>query len=179
MFAKSQVYLALGLAFVAFPIKAQVPADVRERLGSNGITKAGQWIYGSASGTQRGTREGTEDLLATKAMRLIAHSLCNFEPNPNTKLEVAVSGFTMVSSEARGQDLVVTMRAPLQNPSCRVVSLPSRKVAGSTIAPENNITDTTFPYKDEQATVERATVLVEPSYSRSKDITIRVFGGEY
>lgn len=174
-------YFVLGLATIAFPLAAQVSSEVRERLGSNGVTKAGQWIYASASGLQRGTREGTEEFLATKAMRSIAHALCNFDPSPSARLEAEISGLTMVSNEMRGQGILVTMRAPLQNPNCRVVPVslrgevvPIKRADESvgTIAPRSS-----RPEKVDEA--EKLPVLVEPEIIRSKDTTIRIFGGEY
>jgi hypothetical protein len=173
-------YFVLGLATVAFPLAAQVSTEIRERLGSNGVTKAGQWIYASASGLQRGTREGTEEFLATKAMRSIAHVLCNFDPNPSARLEAEISGFTVVSNEMRGQDILVTMRAPIQNPSCRVVPVSPRIDVVPRRAGESLGAIHPKPSRPEQIDeAEKSTVLVEPGHSRSKDTTIRIFGGEY
>jgi hypothetical protein len=173
-------YFVLGLSTVAFPLAAQVSTEIRERLGSNGVTKAGEWIYASASGLQRGTREGTEEFLATKAMRSIAHTLCNFEPNPSARLEAEVSGFSLVSSEMRGQEILVTMRAPNQNPSCRVVPASPRIDAVPRRTDESPGAIPPKPSRPEQIDeTEKSTILVEPGHIKSKDTTIRIFGGEY
>jgi len=180
MAGKKLSYFALGLATIAFPLAAQVSSEIRERLGSNGVTKVGQWIYASASGFQRGTREGTEEFLATKAMRSIAHALCNFDPNPSARLEAEISGFTMVSNEMLGQEILVTMRAPIQNPSCRVVPVSPRIDVVPRRADESLGAIAPKPSRPEQIDeAEKSTVLVEPGHIRSKDTTIRILGGEY
>ena len=165
----------IGIAFAVFvlPSNAQVPVDVRGRLGSNDVIKAAPWVYASSSGPMRGTRESTEDYLATRAMRAIAHSLCNVERSPSVRLEAEVRGFTMVATESSGRDVIVIMRAPLQRPSCHMTPVAPKETSAKMAIAESPAR-TSEPIKEEESIV-----LVAPGYSRSKDITIRVFGGEY
>ncbi len=146
---------ALTLAVLAQQAWAQVPDEVQARLGRNSAVTTSSWVYASATGPLRGSREVSEDLQATRAMREVAHALCNFEPALGKSLEAGITGFTMMSSVVRGREVEVVMRAPMQKPICRVVAVPL-----SAAAPAPALT-------------------AEPAYIRSNDMTIRIFGVEY
>lgn len=152
---------------------AQVPDEVREQLARGGVASVRGHVYASASGPLRGTREASEDLYATRAMRLVAASLCGFEPAPGRALEAGITGFTMVASTLRAREVEVVMRAPVQKPACRVVPVPvaapASPPAAATPAPANLL----------PPAADAATRLLEPGYIRSNDMTVRIFGGEY
>jgi len=151
----------MALAGLAQAALAQVPDDVREQLARGGVATSRGQVYASASGPLRGTRESSEELYATRAMRVLAMSLCGFEPAPGRSLEAGISGFTLVSAILRGREVEVVMRAPVQKPVCRVI--PAAVVPAAPLAPAG----------------DAATRLLEPGYTRSKDMTVRIFGGEY
>lgn len=160
--------LMLGVLPAVF---AQVPDDVRGRLGRDGVVTTDAWVFASATGTLRGTREGEEQRQATRAMSLIARSLCRFEPGPGRRLEAGVTGFAMVSSIQRGRDVEVIMKAPLQSPSCKVTVIEIKQEAPAT--PSNLAPKESVPEPD--SSVQIAT----PGYIREKNMTIRVLNAEY
>lgn len=164
--------LAAGLFGAA--VMAQVPEDVRNRLAKDAVVSTDTWYFASASGTIRGTRETEEDRLATRAMQALARAMCQFEPSTGKRLEASIRGFSMVSSTLRGRELEVIMRAPLQAPVCRVLSVESSPLAAQQI---NNAAQSSVPETASQRDI--TTRILEPAYIREKNMTIRIFGGEY
>ncbi len=154
------------LAALAQQAWAQVPDEVRARLGHNSVVMTSLWVYASASGPLRGSREVSEDMQATRAMREVARALCNFELVPGKSLEAGITGFTMMSSVVRGREVEVVMRAPMQKPICRVVAVPLSAAAPA-------------PALASELARNPTTQLLEPAYIRSSDMTIRIFGVEY
>ncbi len=174
--------LGLGVQALQAPLaRAQVPQEVRELLARSGVATGGGHVYARVSGPLRGTREASEDLYATRAMRAVAASLCGFEPGPGRALEAGVAGFTLVASSLRGREVEVVMRAPVQKPVCRVVTapLPVPALAAPAVpaAPAPAPAPVIEPSQPQAA--EAATRLIEPSYIRSSDMTVRIFGGDY
>jgi hypothetical protein len=160
--------LLLGVLPAVF---AQVPDDVRERLGRDGVVMTDAWVFASASGPMRGSREGDEQRQATRAMSAIARSLCKFEPGPGRRLEAGVTGFAMVSSIQRGRDLEVIMRAPVQSPSCKVTIMeikPETPPAPSNLMPKEQVPES-----------DSSVQIAPPGYIREKNMTIRVLNREY
>lgn len=160
--------LLLGVLPTVF---AQVPDDVRDRIGRDGVVMTDAWVFASATGAMRGSREGEEQRQATRAMSAIARSLCKFEPGPGRRLEAGVTGFSMVSSIQRGRDLEVIMRAPLQSPSCKVTVIeikPEAPAAPSNLAP-----------KEQGLESDSSVQIAPPGYVREKNMTIRVLNREY
>jgi hypothetical protein len=165
--------LVLGLIAASFSttygvVHAQVPADVREQLKAGEVVMRNAQVYAMASGALRGTREGSESWLVTRAMRHLGNKLCAFEAMPGRQLEVGIQGVTLVASETRGKEMTVVIQAPVQKPSCKVtvVATEPRLLVGSTPPEASSIEETQIR-------------LVEPSFLRAKDIFIRSFGGEY
>jgi hypothetical protein len=158
--------LTVGLACVALSSPAQVPEDVRGNLGRNATVIAGSFIYAGATGTIRGTRETTEDIQATRAIRLLAHALCDVAPAAGQVLETSITGLVLVSSTMRAREVEVVMRAPVQKPECKVLTAIQASPITGTGVPESR-----SPNVDLR--------LTNPGYARSKDITVRILGAEY
>jgi hypothetical protein len=145
---------------------AQVPPDVRERLASTNVVNNGAHVYAISTGLIRGTKETSEEFQVTRAMRTIANRLCEFEPTQGKRLEASINGVTLMSAITRGKDMEVIIRVPTQLPLCRVVVVESEQIAA--------------PAKPDTAKPDEfQTRITSPSYVRSKDIVIRIFGGEY
>lgn len=155
--------LGVGLSVVALQVPAQVPDEVREQLVRTGVATGRGHIYASASGPLRGSPEASEQLYATRAMRSVAASLCGFEPGPGRSLEAGVTGFTMVATTLRGREVEVVVRAPVQKPECRVVAVPLQDPAVPSHPPA----------------AEATARPLGPALSRSNEMTVRIFGGEY
>lgn len=164
------------LAMLAQPAWTQVPDEVRARLGRNSAVTTSSWVYASATGPLRGSREVSEDLQATRAMREAARALCNFDPAPGKSLEAGITGFTMMSSVVRGREVEVVMRAPMQKPICRVVVAP---LSAAATAPALAAAPPRLASPTERAAGDPSTQLLKPAYIRSSDMTIRIFGVEY
>lgn len=132
-------------------------------------------MYASAVGSVRGTRESSEELLATRAMRSLAHALCAFQPSAGRVLETSISGMTMVFSSLRGKEIEVVMKAPVQQPDCKVrtVVVAAPLAVQPVVIPEQE--KTIKPEVSPKSDVE----LLRPDYTRSKNITVRVLSGEY
>jgi len=152
----------------AFTSNAQVPADVRESLSSRQVVTSGRYVYATAEGPLRGTREASEELLVTRAMRGLVHQLCEFDLSPGKRLEASLSGVSLVASTTKGKAMEVVIRVPVQKPSCKVI------VVDSAIAAPT-------PATKLEATCNEDTQirLTESKYTRSQDIVIRIFSGEY
>jgi hypothetical protein len=161
-------FLLLGVLPNVF---AQVPDDVREQLGRDGVVIKDAWIFASVSGPMRGSRESDEQRQATRAMSAIARSLCKFEPGPSRRLEADVSGFVMVSSIQRGPDLEVTIKAPVQHPSCKVMVI--------TIKPEKPAAPSNLAHKEQALEFDSSVQVAAPSFIREKNMTVRVINREY
>jgi hypothetical protein len=165
----------LALGFVAASlltgfgvIHAQVPADVRERLLIGEVVVRDAWLYAMATGPLRGSREGSESWLVTRAMRHLGNKLCSFEAVPGRRLEVGIKGVTLVASEIQGKEMTVVIQAPVQKPSCKVTVMASEQSSPGSPSPT------------EVGRIEEMQIrLVDPSFQRAKDIVIRNFGGEY
>jgi len=149
-------------------VHAQVPADVREKLQAGEVVTRDARVYAMAKGPLRGTPEGSESWLVTRAMRLLGNKLCAFEAMPGQRLEVGIQGVTLVAAETQGKEMTVVVQAPVQKPSCKVtlVATEQRLPVGSAPPEASRIE-------------EMQTRLVDPSFQRAKDIVIRNFGGEY
>jgi hypothetical protein len=163
--------LGLLLLGVLPAVFAQVPEDVKDRLGRDGVVITSNWIFASASGPIRGSREVDEQRHATKAMSAIARSLCKFEPGPGRRLEAGITGFAMVSAIQRGRDLEVVMRAPVQSPSCKVTVIE--------IKPETPASPSNLAPKDEAQDSDSSVQIAPPGYIREKNMTIRMLNREY
>lgn len=161
--------LLLGLGPIAW---AQVPDDVRARLGRDGVISTEAWIFASATGPIRGTRETDEHRQATRAMAAIARSLCRFEPTPGKRLQAGVTGYTMASSIQRGSDIEVVMRAPVQAAVCRVETVETKTDLAVTGA------NTLMP-SERTAEPDASTQILRPEYIREKNMTIRILNREY
>ncbi|MFM8546308.1 MAG: hypothetical protein ACKODB_01580 [Betaproteobacteria bacterium] len=159
-----------GLGTTAF---GQVPDEVRARLGRDGVVITESWVFASATGAMRGSREADEHRQATRAMAAIARSLCKFEPAPGKRLEAGVSGYTMVSSIQRGREMEVVMRAPTQTAVCRVQVIEIKPEVAE--ASGNSL----LPNERPAAEPDAATQLLRPDYIREKNMTIRVLNREY
>lgn len=145
---------------------AQVPQEVRERLVSNNVVSNGAHIYAISSGVIRGTRESNEELQVTRAMKVIANRLCEFESALGKRLEASITGVTLMSAVTHGKEMKVVIRVPTQQPLCKIVVVEAKQL----VAPDR---------LDTAKSDEFQTRLTSPSYVRSKDIVIRIFGGEY
>ena len=152
----------------AFTSNAQVPADVRESLSSRQVVTSGRYVYATAEGPLRGTREASEELLVTRAMRGLAHQLCEFDLSPGKRLEASLSGVSLVASTTKGKAMEVVIRVPVQKPSCKVIVADSANAAP---APATKLEAT----RNEDMQIR----LTESKYTRSQDIVIRIFSGEY
>ena len=152
----------------AFFVNAQVPPDVRESLSSRQVVTSGSYVYATADGPVRGTRETSEEFLVTRAMRRLVHKLCEFDPSPYKRLEGSLSGVNLVSSTITGKAMEVVIRVPVQKPSCKVIALDAA-LASSTQATKLEV----IPNEDTQIR------LIESKYTRSQDIVVRIFSGEY
>jgi hypothetical protein len=103
--------------------QAQVDAQMREQLLVNEVVIRDFQIYAMASGPFGGTFDGSRELLVTRAMRSMAHKLCGFVPTPGRRLEVGLQGVTLLSTETDSRRMAVVIRAPVQNPACKVIVL--------------------------------------------------------
>lgn len=148
---------------------SQVEPQIREKLTLHAAVIVEGQVYAMAAGPVRGTRESSEDFLVTRAMRLMANKLCEFEALPGKRLEAGITGVTLLSSISRGKDIEVVIRAPFQKPACKVTVVdPVQTLAPVPVSP------------DPSSRIDQGpTRLVEPSYIRSQGIVIRSFGGEY
>jgi hypothetical protein len=167
MFIKPAAYV-IALSWLACSLSslAQVPPEVRERLASSNVVNNGAHVYAISTGVIRGTKETSEEFQVTRAMRTIANRLCEFEPTQGKRLEASITGVTLMSAITRGKDMEVVIRVPTQQPLCRVVVVESEQLAA--------------PAKPDTAKPDEfQTRITSPSYVRSKDIVIRIFGGEY
>jgi hypothetical protein len=173
---RSTSLLLACLACFAANSLAQVPEDVRVRLGPNGIVTAEGFIYASSTGVLRGARETSEDFQATRAMHQLVYALCDVQPATSRVIEASITGFTLVSSIFKGKEIEVIMRAPVQKPDCKAFAVAAFPSDISTSPAEAG------PGRP-KSMFEGATDLgikpSNPSYTRSKDITVRIFGGEY
>jgi len=157
----------LGLT-CAFSLNAQVTPDLLESLSSRQVVTSGSYVYTMAEGPMRGTREASEELLVTRAMRGLVHKLCEFDPSPNKRLEGSLSGVNLVSTTIKGKLMEVVIRVPIQKPSCKVIAI------DAAIAPPTQAS------KLEAIPNEEAQIrLIDSKYTRSQDIVIRIFSGEY
>lgn len=161
------------LSVLSPPVVAQVPDEVRVRLGRDGVATTDQWFFASATGTIRGTRDAEEDRQAARAMQAIARAMCRFEPAPGKRLEAGITGFAMASSIQRGREVEVIMRAPVQNPVCRI------QVAEATPATAAPKADARLQPPESLDEKDQSTRVLQPAYIREKNMTIRVYGGEY
>ena len=160
--------IALSALTCAFFVNAQVPPDVRESLSTRQVVTSGSYVYATAEGPVRGTREASEEFLVTRAMRGLVYRLCEFDPSPNKRLEGSLSGVNLVSSTIKGKAMEVVIRIPVQKPSCKVIALDAT-LASSTQATKLEV----IPNEDTQIR------LIESKYTRSQDIVVRIFSGEY
>lgn len=147
-------------------VRAQVPSELREKLLAGEVVTRGAHVFAMATGNQRGTREGSEELLVARAMGSIANKLCAFEAKPGLRLESSFQGGTLVYSEIRGNEISVVIKVPLQKPSCRVVEV-VQPLPVVPLPPESARTEIT------------QTRQAQPSEPQTKDIVIRKFDGEY
>lgn len=161
--------LLLGLGPI---VLAQVPDDVRARLGRDGVISTEAWIFASATGPIRGTRETDEHRQATRAMATIARSLCRFEPAPGRRLQAGVTGYTMVSSIQRGSEIEVVMRAPMQVASCRVEAIEIKPAVAAAVG-KNLVPD------ERRVEPDESTQILRPVYMREKNMTIRILNRDY
>lgn len=143
-------------------VQAQVNPDLREQLLTSEVVVSDSLVYAMASGTQRGTLEGSQEWLVTRAMRSMAHKLCGFVPTPGRRLEAGLQGVTLMSAEVRGSEMVVLIRAPVQKPACKVTLL---EPVQTPAAPPR--------------LAETPPRTVGPGEPRSSDIVIRKYGSEY
>ena len=164
--------IALGIAAIAWgSALAQVPFELREKLQAGEVVTRDAHVYAMATGMQRGTLEGTRELLVTRAMQGLANRLCAFEATPGRRLEATLQGVRLVLSESRGNELVVVIKAPLQNPACQVWVV--EPVPALTAVPPTRPTpEATRP----EAAQPRQ---VQPAEPPAQDIVIRKFGVEY
>ncbi len=167
--------VALGLVTLALGpvVLGQVPDEVRARLGRDSVISTETWVFASATGPMRGSRETDEHRQAARAMAAIARSLCKFEPGPGKRLEAGVSGYSMVSSIQRGREIEVVMRAPLQKASCRVEVIETKPEVAA--ASGNSL------LTNERSTAEPdgSTQVLRPDYTREKNMTIRMLNRDY
>lgn len=164
--------VVLGGLILCCSAAAQVPQDVREKLTPRDVIIRADYIYAMSAGAIRGSIETSEQLQVTRAMRSIAHTLCDFQPLVGKRLETGIVGVTLVASTTRGKEIEVVIRAPIQKPVCKVLlTTPPSDLPG----PEVGVTHAF----SQRPTEEAQTRLTEPGYSRSQDIVIRIFGGEY
>lgn len=162
------ITIALSALTCAFPLNAQVPPDVRESLSSQQVVTSGRYVYATAEGPVRGTREASEELLVTRAMRGLVHKLCEFDLSPGKRLEGSLSGVNLVASTIKGKAMEVVIRVPVQKPSCKVIAVDAA-IASSTQTTKSEA------IRNEDAQIR----LIESKYTRSQDIVIRIFSGEY
>ena len=96
------------------------------------------------------------------------HQLCEFDLSQDKRLEASLSGVSLVASTIKGKAMEVVIRVPVQKPSCKVI------VVNSAIAAPAQAT------KSEATRHEDTQIrLTESKYTRSQDIVIRIFSGEY
>lgn len=162
-----QVFIVIGLIY-ACSVQAQIPPEVRERLLDQGVVAIGKHVYAKAYGVLRGSHESSEALYVTRAMRDMAHHLCKFVLVPGKRLETQLEGVTLVASTVTGKELEVVVRAPVQTPSCKVVLVET----ALPLSPPSS-------HSNLQRVEDQQTRLMDSGYTRSKDIVIRIFGGEY
>ena len=141
---------------------------MRESLSSRQVVTSGGYVYATAEGLLRGTIEAIEELLVTRAMRGLVHKLCEFDPSPGKRLEASLSGVNLVSSTIKGKAMEVVIRVPVQKPSCKVISIDASLVSATQGTKLEAI-----PNEDPQIR------LIESKYTRSQDIVVRIFSGEY
>ncbi|MEY2805531.1 MAG: hypothetical protein RL657_2867 [Pseudomonadota bacterium] len=144
---------------------AQMPQVLRDQFQTGQMVIRDGQAYAMASGPWRGTREGTQELLVTAAMRVMSHRLCGVEPAPGRRLEATLHGVKLLSVEAQGTDMAVIIQAPVQKPACRMV-----------VTAVNESSADGAPRPTDGALAPRPS---EPATNRSSDIVIRKFGGEY
>jgi len=142
--------------------QAQVDAEIREQLLVSEVVIRDLQIYAMASGPFGGTFDGSKELLVTRAMRSMANKLCGFAPTPGRRLEVGLQGVTLLSAETDARRMAVVIRAPVQNPPCKVT------VLEPTQAP-----------MEASRSSERQPQSVDLGKPQPTDIVIRKFGGEY
>lgn len=161
--------IAFGIAAIAWgSALAQVPLELREKLQAGEVVTHDTHVYAMATGMQRGTLEVTQELLVTRAMRGLANRLCAFEATPGRRLEATLQGVRLVLSESRGNELVVVIKAPLQDPACRVrVVEPGPSLKDVSTTPEATLPEAAQPRQ------------VQPAEPPAQDIVIRKFNGEY
>jgi hypothetical protein len=147
---------------------AQVPLEVRKKLQAGEVVTRDAHVYAMATGIQRGTLEGTRELLVTRAMQGLANRLCAFEATPGRRLEATLQGVSLVLFESRGNELVVFIKAPLQNPACQV-RVVEPGPALTAVPPTSEATR-------HEGAQPRQVQSVEPP---AQDILIRKFGVEY
>lgn len=156
-------FSALSLA----PAAAQVADVVARGLETKDVLKDGEYIFASASGAIRGTRETSERFYVTRALSKVAIYLCDFHAVPGKKLEAVVRGATLVDSRLEGTLLKVVIKVPLQDPSCmEKSSKPGTQLKSEQI----------YALPNDQ---ERAVELRDVQYGRSENIVIRTFGIDY
>ena len=141
---------------------------MRESLSSRQVVTSGRYVYAAAEGPLRGTREASEELLVTRAMRGLVHQLCEFDLSQDKRLEASLSGVSLVASTTKGKAMEVVIRVPVQKPSCKVIVVDSANAAP---APATKSEAT----RNEDMQIR----LTESKYTRSQDIVIRIFSGEY
>lgn len=160
-------------ALVALPIFAsgQVPDEVRAQLIRTPVANHDGFMYASAVGSMRGSRENSEEFLASRAIRSLAYALCSYQPKVGRALEVSITQLTMVSSLVQEKRLEVIMRAPLQNPDCQI------RATGISVPQSNQ--PISMSEQESASKSEPDLRLMNPGYTRSGGITTRIFNGDY
>ena len=166
-------FWGLSIIALSFSANAQVPSDVRSRLSVEFVVLDERHVYARGTAALRGTSETAEQQAVMDALRKIVSKLCKYEPRPDRRLEAAVIGASLIDSNRVERKLEVVVRAPLQNPRCKVVEL-FRSTERKNQESEKSSVDS-----DSKPDGTPQTKLLDSSYQRSGDITTRVLGGEY
>lgn len=129
--------LLLGFALLPGAVMPQSTdgSPVWDQLPINQVTEVNGQIYVRVMEQRRGNLQPIESLLVHRATTMAAHTLCQYTPKPNQRLEAKLQGVTLIHSKESDQRVrEVVIRLKKQKPECivqTIASAPPPSPAGS------------------------------------------------
>lgn len=91
------------------------------------------YVFARARAALRDSAVPLQSLLASQASSYAARWLCQYTPEPGTRLDAALVRVSVVEARQQGDTLSVTVRLPLQRPDCQVRAVSTPDAASATV----------------------------------------------